>query len=119
MRPLSVRPVIVPTRNATWLIPSENPSSFCGVASVMIAALFVNMIPEPSPWRPRQAIIIVGFTERLVRREPTVKRANPLEYLFTLPTLSAIRPFSKGATVLARAYALEYQIAFLPYAPRP
>ena len=77
MRPLTVRPVIAPTRNATWLIPRENPSSLGGVASVMIAALFVNMIPEPSPCRPRQAIIIVGFTERLVRREPTVNTANP------------------------------------------
>ena len=78
MSPLSVSPSIAPTRNATWLMPRENPSSFEGVASVMIAALFVNRIPEPSPCRPRHTIIIIGFTERLVSREPTVNTVNPV-----------------------------------------
>ena len=49
MMPLTVRPAIDPIRKATWLIPRERPSSSAGVASTIIAALFVKRIAEPSP----------------------------------------------------------------------
>src|SRR5438128_12533371 len=111
MMPLSVRPAIDPIRKATWLIPRDRPGSGDGVASTIIAALFVNRIAEPRPWIARKAITWAGSNARLVRREPTVKTANPLVYSFTRPTMSEIRPMRRSATVLPRTYDCVIQIA--------
>src|SRR5439155_1142639 len=51
MIPLTVNPAMDPIRNATWLIPRERPSSSAGVASTIIAALFVNRIAFHRPTR--------------------------------------------------------------------
>ena len=102
MMPLSVRPAIDPIRNATWLIPSDRPSSSAGVASTIMAALFVNRIADPSPWIARKAITWAGSTARLVRSEPTVNTAKPLVYSLTRPTMSEMRPIRRRATVLPR-----------------
>src|SRR5712691_85038 len=111
MMPLSVRPAIDPIRKATWLIPRDRPSSCAGVASTIIAALFVNRIAEPRPWIARKAITWAGSTARLVRREPTVNTAKPLVYSLTRPTMSEMRPMRRSATVLPRTYAWVIQIA--------
>src|SRR5207247_2243824 len=118
MIPLSVRPAMEPMRNATWLIPSDKPSSRDGVASTIIAALFVNKIAEPRPWIARKAITWAGLTAKLVRREPIVNTANPLVYSLTRPTMSEIRPMRRSATVLPRTYAWVIQIACSASAPR-
>ncbi len=100
MMPLTVRPAMEPIRNATWLMPRDKPSSWEGVASTIIAALFVKRIAEPRPWSARNPITCAGSVARLVSSEPSVKTAKPLVYSFTRPTMSEMRPTSKRATVL-------------------
>src|SRR5213080_5035166 len=96
MMPLRVRPAIEPIRKATWLIPRERPSSSAGVASTIMAALFVNRIADPRPWTARNAITWAGSTARLVRSEPTVNTANPLVYSLTRPTMSEMPDEQEG-----------------------
>src|SRR5213083_1157626 len=111
MIPLTVNPAMDPIRNATWLIPRERPSSSAGVASTIIAALFVNRIADPRPCTARNAMTWAGFTAMLVRREPNVKTPKPLVYSFTRPVMSETRPIRRSATVLPRTYAWVIQIA--------
>src|SRR5437867_12420668 len=108
---LTVNPAMDPIRNATWLIPRERPSSSAGVASTIIAALFVNRIADPRPCTARNAMTWAGFTAMLVRREPNVKTPKPLVYSFTRPVMSETRPIRRSATVLPRTYAWVIQIA--------
>src|SRR5436305_86470 len=111
MIPLTVNPAMDPIRNATWLIPRERPSSSAGVASTIIAALFVNRIADPRPCTARNAMTWAGLTAMLVRREPNVKTPKPLVYSFTRPVMSETRPIRRSATVLPRTYAWVIQIA--------
>src|SRR6266566_4005055 len=111
MIPLTVKPAMDPIRNATWLIPRERPSSSAGVASTIIAALFVNRIADPRPCTARNAMTWAGFTAILVRSEPNVKTPKPLVYSFTRPVMSETRPIRRSATVLPRTYAWVIQIA--------
>src|SRR5439155_17300536 len=117
MIPLTVNPAMDPIRNATWLIPRERPSSSAGVASTIIAALFVNRIADPRPCTARNAMTWAGFTAMLVRREPNVKTPKPLVYSFTRPVMSESRPIRRSATVLPRTYAWVIQIARSASAP--
>ena len=105
MMPLRVRPPIIPKRRAIWFIPRASPRFFRGVASTIMAALFVISIAPPMPWRPLNRMTCAGLWEMLTSSEPMVKTANPAVYILTLPTMSVALPISRRLMVLKRTYA--------------
>src|SRR5207247_799220 len=78
MMPLTVRPAIDPIRKATWLIPRERPSSSAGVASTIIAALFVKRIAEPSPAIRTPTVVTVRTVHLYLIRTPPADRPHSL-----------------------------------------
>ena len=77
-----MRPMKVPARAATWLMPSARPRCSTGNASVMMAVELANSMAPPTPWTSRQRMShsappppASGSSANAT--EPIVKTTNP------------------------------------------
>ena len=111
-KPASAGPAMAPRPTVLSPAPRALPRSCSGKMEVIRAIPLPWIMAAPTACRTVDIISITMFTEPPASAEPTTNMKNPTTYTCLRPIMSAKRPIGSSNTLMVRALAQHYPLAY-------